>query len=64
MVYEEGCRNRSKICANRLFVPFVHCASHNLNLIINDAVESVAQNQKFFSIMQDIFNFFGKSLNG
>ena len=44
-------------------VPFVHCASHNLNLVINDAVEGVAHNEKFFNIMQEIFNFFGKSLN-
>ena len=44
-------------------VPFVHCASHNLNLVINDAVEGVAHNEKFFNIMQEIFNFFDKSLN-
>ena len=44
-------------------VPFVHCASHNLNLVINDAVRSLSQNETFFATMQDIFNFFGKSLN-
>ena len=38
-------------------VPFVHCASHNLNLVINDAVEGVAHNEKFFNIMQEILNF-------
>ena len=38
-------------------VPFVHCVSHNLNLVINDAVEGVAHNEKFFNIMQEIFNF-------
>ncbi len=44
-------------------VPFVHCASHNLNLVINDSVKSIAQNENFFSAMQEIFNFFGRSLN-
>ena len=44
-------------------VPFVHCASHNLNLVINDSVESITQNQNFFTAMQEIFNFFGNSLN-
>ena len=44
-------------------VPFVHCASHNLNLVINDSVSSIAQNENFFSAMQEIFNFFGRSLN-
>ena len=40
-------------------VPFFHCASHNLNLVINDAVKSIPQNEKFFTILQDVFNFFG-----
>ena len=44
-------------------VPFVHCASHNLNLVINDAVKSILQSENFFTILQDVFNFFGSSLN-
>ena len=44
-------------------VPFVHCASHNLNLVINDAVKSISQNEKFFTILQNVFNYFGSSLN-
>ena len=42
-------------------VPFVHCASHNLNLVINDAVKRISQNEKFSTILQDVFNFFGSS---
>ena len=44
-------------------VPFVHCTSHNLNLVINGAVKSIPQNETFFTILQDVFNFFGSSLN-
>ncbi|CAB3994217.1 zinc finger MYM-type 1-like [Paramuricea clavata] len=29
-------------------VPFIHCAAHNLNLVINDAVNSVVDNDNFF----------------
>ncbi|XP_072943498.1 zinc finger MYM-type protein 1-like [Epargyreus clarus] len=41
---------------------YVHCASHNLNLVINDAVRGSIEIQKFFAIMQDLFNFFGNSI--
>ena len=40
-------------------VPFIHCASHNLNLVINDAVSSNPCNEKFFTILQEVFNFLG-----
>jgi len=39
---------------------FVPCACHSLNLIVNDAsLESFL----FFSIVQEIFNFFSRSTN-
>ena len=38
-------------------VPFFHCVSHNLNLVINDAVKSIPQNEKFFTILQDVAIF-------
>jgi len=44
-------------------VPFVHCGCHNLNLVINDAVESVVDNRNFFDVLGEIFSFFGQSLN-
>ena len=43
-------------------VPFVHCASHNLNLVINDAVKRIPQNEKFSTILQDVFNFLGAQI--
>ena len=44
-------------------VPFVHCAAHNLNLVINDAAEATVEGVGFFGTISEIFNFFGRSLN-
>ena len=38
-------------------VPFVHCGCHNLNLVINDAVDSVMDNRNFFDVLGAIFSF-------
>ena len=38
-------------------VPLVHCGSHNLNLVINDAINSVVENKNFFGILRDVFSF-------
>ena len=40
-------------------VIFVHCASHNLNLVINDAVSSIPRNENIFTILHEVFNFLG-----
>lgn len=41
---------------------FIHCcSSHNINLIICDAVKSSRKVQSFFETVQDIFNFFSSS---
>jgi Domain of unknown function (DUF4371) len=44
-------------------VPFVHCASHNLNLVINDSFEATVGGVTFFGTLSEIFNFFSRSLN-
>ncbi|KAJ0175106.1 hypothetical protein K1T71_009247 [Dendrolimus kikuchii] len=41
---------------------YVHCATHNLNLVINDAVSSCVEIQIFFATLQDLYNFFGNSI--
>ena len=38
--------------------PFVHCASHNLNLVVNDAVESNVLSVSFFGVLAETFSFF------
>ena len=44
-------------------VPFIHCAAHNLNLVINDALNSVVNNDNFFGVIQSIYVFFASSIN-
>lgn len=41
---------------------YVHCATHNLNLVINDAISSCVEIQNFFATLQDLYNFFGNSI--
>ncbi|XP_065654469.1 zinc finger MYM-type protein 1-like [Hydra vulgaris] len=41
---------------------YVHCASHNLNLLINDAVSGCREVNNFFIILQEIYSFFGNSI--
>ena len=43
-------------------VPFIHCGSHNLNLVIIDTVNSVVENENFFEILRELFSFFASSL--
>lgn len=40
---------------------YVHCCAHNLNLVISDAAKTSQKIVSFFSIVQDVFNFFGSS---
>ena len=38
-------------------------STHNLNLVINDAVSSVPEAVKFFTVLQKVYKFFGQSIN-
>ena len=42
-----------KTCGYAVPVPFVHCASHNLNLEINDSVETTISSQTFFGTIEE-----------
>ena len=44
-------------------VPFMNCGCHNLNLVINDAVDTIMDNKNFFGVLKEIFSFFRQSLN-
>jgi len=36
---------------------FVHCTAHNLNLVVQDAIEKVSTAKKFIGIFKDLINF-------
>ncbi|XP_025409911.1 zinc finger MYM-type protein 1-like [Sipha flava] len=40
---------------------FVHCCSHNINLVLCDAAKSTRKIQSFFDTVQDIYNLFSSS---
>lgn len=42
---------------------YVHCASHNLNLVVNDCVSGCSEVSSFFENLQRIYTFFGNSIN-
>ena len=41
---------------------YVHCATHNLNLVLNDAVSAVREVEACFTTMQELYVFFGHSI--
>ncbi|XP_073537599.1 uncharacterized protein [Phyllobates terribilis] len=41
---------------------FVHCATHNLNLVLKDAVEENRVVSQFFETIQSVYCFFGNSI--
>ena len=41
---------------------YVHCAAHNLNLVLN-VVNGVPEVGNFFTILQDVYRFLGLNIN-
>ena len=41
---------------------YVHCALHNLNLILKDAMKGVTQTRRFYDTIESAYNFFGNSI--
>jgi hypothetical protein len=41
---------------------YVHCAAHNLNLVINDAVSKNQEMASFFTTLEELYVFFGHSI--
>ncbi|XP_050519845.1 zinc finger MYM-type protein 1-like [Daktulosphaira vitifoliae] len=41
---------------------YVHCASHNLNLVINDSVKDITEIRQFFEMLETLYTFFGNSI--
>ncbi|OCT96206.1 hypothetical protein XELAEV_18013881mg [Xenopus laevis] len=41
---------------------YVHCAAHNLNLVLQDAVACIPEVSRFFDVVQALYVFFGESI--
>ena len=41
---------------------YVHCASHNLNLVLKDAMEGVTETRLFYDTIESVYTFFGHSI--
>lgn len=53
---------RKKIKEIQPNAEYVHCNSHNLNLIVNDSVKSCKEVMSFYSTLENIYVFFGNSV--
>ena len=40
----------------------MHCASHNLNLVLKDAMEVVTETLQFYDTIELVYNFFGHGI--
>ena len=41
---------------------YVHCASYNLNLLLNDAMKAVTETRQFYDTIESVYNFFEHSI--
>lgn len=41
---------------------YIHCASHNLNLVVNDSVKNISEIRQFFEMLETLYIFFGNSI--
>ena len=41
---------------------YVHCASHNLNLVLKDSKEGVTATRHFYDTIESVYTFFGHSI--
>ena len=52
----------SQVGGDRVRAPFVHCASHNLNLVINDAAEPTTEGVTFLVLLLKVSTSLGTVL--
>ena len=41
---------------------YMHCASHNLNLVLKDATKVVTKTRQFCDTIESVYNFFGHNI--
>lgn len=52
---------QARIAAMEPTAVYLHCASHNLNLILNDSVK-IQEVRRFYDTVEHIYVFFGHSI--
>lgn len=53
---------QARIAAKEPLALYVHCATHNLNLLINDSVKNIPELVRFYDTVESIYVFFGHSI--
>lgn len=57
------CRVQKRLKDTEEMAIYIHCSARNLNLVINDAVESITDVANYIAILQSLYVFFGQSIN-
>ena len=55
-----GLQKRIKQKSNN--AEYIHCAAHNLNLVLNDSVNNISEMIVFYSLINQIYVYFSESL--
>lgn len=53
---------QKRILAKEPQAIYIHCASHNLNLVLNDACQNVAEVREYYDTIQKLYVFFSGSI--
>lgn len=53
---------QARIAEMEPLAQYVHCAAHNLNLTLNDAVKNITEIRQFYDNVEALYNFFGQSI--
>lgn len=53
---------QAKISSITPYAPYVHCAAHNLNLVLNDSTKNVEEIRNFYDLLESVYVFFGHSI--
>lgn len=53
---------QARLKSKQKLATYIHCASHNLNLVLNDAMNSSTEVKNFFGLVEKIYTFFSNSI--
>ncbi|XP_025424688.1 zinc finger MYM-type protein 1-like [Sipha flava] len=53
---------QARLKSKQKLATYIHCVSHNLNLVLNDAMNSSTEVKTFFGLVEKIYTFFSNSI--